>query len=164
MTDLVEIVRNRVKNGCIAKRCKKDGCSVSLKCVPKQHLIIDFDKPGSPFSQTEKRCDYLFVAKEPAGLNWLVLLELKKNKVDAKEVVEQLRAGVDKTHKFVPGNIKFKFRPVVAHRGIHKAEMDELRKPKNKISFLNYRESVRLIDCGDKLNKELSGCFEKRQV
>lgn len=156
MTDLVEIVRSKIKEKCIAKRCKKDGCSVSLKCVPKQHLIIDFDKPGSPLGQGDKRCDYLFVANEPTNRAWLAPLELKKSKVDAKEVVEQLKAGADIAKKLVPGNVEVNFRPIVVHRGIRKAERDKLKKESSKIRFRDLKESVRLINCGGKLNKELS--------
>ena len=156
MTNLVEIVRARVCGKCIAKRCKKGDCRVSLKDVPKQHLIIDFDKPGSPLGKAEKRCDYLFVASESTDRNWLVPLELKKSSVDAKEVVKQLKAGADIAKKFVPSNIKVNFRPVVAHRGMHKAEREEIKKERNKIRFRNLKEPVRLINCGDKLKNKLS--------
>lgn len=163
MTNLVEIVRSKIKEKCIANRCKKDGCSVSLKCAPRQRLIIDFDKPGSPLGQADKRCDYLFVANESTSWSWLVPLELKKSKVDAKEVIEQLKAGADISQKLVPRHIEVNFRPIVAHRGIRKAERDELKKPRNRIRFRNLREYVRLINCGDKLNKELSRCLEERK-
>jgi len=126
VTNLVEIVRSKIKGQCVAKRCKKDGCSVSLKCAPKQHLIIDFDKLGSPLGQADKRCDYLFVANESASRSWLVPLELKKSRADAKEVVKQLKAGADIAKKLVPSNIEINFRPIVAHRGIRKAEREEL--------------------------------------
>ncbi len=162
MTDLVEIVRGKIKEECIANGCKKDGCNVSLKCAPRQRLIIDFDKPGSPLGQADKRCDYLFVANESTSRNWLVPLELKKGKVDAKKVIKQLKAGADIAQKLVPSNIEVNFRPVVAHRGIRKAEREELKKPRNKIRFRDFGESVRLINCGDKLNKELSGYLEER--
>ena len=157
MTDLVEAVREKVKDSCISKRCKKDGCGISLKSVPKQRLIIDFDKPGSPLGQADKRCDYLLVANGSADRNWLVPLELKKGRVDAKQVVKQLKAGVNIAQKLIPSDIKVDLRPVVAHRGIDKAEREELKKQRSKVSFRNLRESVRLINCGDELNKKLSG-------
>ncbi len=89
-------------------------------------------------------------------------LELKKSRADAKEVVKQLKAGADIAKKLVPSNIEINFRPIVAHRGIRKAEREELKKPRNRIRFRDFRESVRLINCGDKLSKGLSECFEER--
>ena len=49
--------------------------------------------PESPLGQDQKRCDYLFVAEDPADSGWVVPLELKSGRVDVFHSVEQLQAG-----------------------------------------------------------------------
>jgi len=44
---------------------------------------LDFDKPGSPLPEDSPRCDYLLVAEDQSKIVWVVLLELKRGKLDA---------------------------------------------------------------------------------
>ena len=62
MSGLVQRVRARVDDRCIATRIRKQGCSVSLDGAPAPRVIVDFDKLGSPLGPSDQRCDYLFVA------------------------------------------------------------------------------------------------------
>lgn len=64
---LTRIVRSRVSERCIVKKCRKKGCTVSLKEAPSSRLIIDCDRPLSPFSQDESRCDYIFFSDTVDG-------------------------------------------------------------------------------------------------
>ena len=154
MTGLVEAVRKNVDESCVAIRIEKDGCMISLNGAPKPRLIIDFDKPGSPLMQVQKRCDYLFVAEAPDNPGWVVPLELKSGSVDASEVVKQLQAGASTAEKLVPDKMAVKFRPVAAFRGgIHKAERNKLKS--NQVRFRQCSESVRLINCDAPLTKAL---------
>lgn len=62
MTGIVKTVRAKVGDECLEfERCEKDGCGISLEGAPELHLVIDFDKPGSPLREDQTRCDYLFV-------------------------------------------------------------------------------------------------------
>ena len=53
----------RISGDYLVASMSKDNCDVGLKDVPERHLIIDFDKPGSPLGTREICCDYLFVAE-----------------------------------------------------------------------------------------------------
>ena len=118
---------------------------MSLAAAPKPHLIVDFDKPGSPLGPHETRCDYLFVAKGDIGL--VAPLELKRGRLHAREVVGQLQAGASADEKLVPPEEPVKLRPVVASSGRSKAE----KAKGNRIRFHGRLEPVRLMSCGGPL-------------
>ena len=81
MTDLVGIIRDKADERCLVSRnLTKEGCRVSLNGAPNQRLIVDFDKPGSPISEQETRCDYLFVADEEK-FGWILPIEVKRGKI-----------------------------------------------------------------------------------
>ena len=157
MTGLVETVRGKVENTCVRSgRLRREGCTVSLQGAPQLRLVIDFDKPGSPLERQQTRCDYLFVAEVPAKSGWLAPLELKRGKLDASEVVGQLRAGARAAEQLVPDTMPVNFRPIAAFGGgITKSERNELRANRNKVRFHGTAESVRLIKCGGKLTQGL---------
>ena len=166
MTGLVGTVRGKVNNTCIGNRgIKKEGCSVSLKDAPQPRLIIDFDKPGAPLvnkpgarpGDDPIHCDYLFVAEVSSKPGWVVPLELKnQKKMDASEVVGQLKAGARSAEQLVPNTMTVNFRPVVAFSGgIRKDERNALKANRNKVRFHGTTEPVRLIKCGDQLTKAL---------
>lgn len=153
MTSSVVAIRARIDPRCLTNKCKKDGCSVSLRCAPEPRVIIDLDRCASLVQRNEKRCDYLFIG----GNREVVLapMELKRGRVDASEVVAQLRAGVRSAKKVVPKGLRVLFRPVVAYGAIHKAERAELRKNANAIVFRTSKELVRLVKCSEPLSKAL---------
>lgn len=112
-------------------------------------VLIDMDHPESPATSGGKRCDFLFINE-----SWLAPLELKKGRVDASEIVQQLRAGAKAAEGLVPEGARVGFRPVAAYGGaLRKQERDDLRKPGNKIEFREDREFVRLIRCGANLTQ-----------
>lgn len=153
MTGLVETVRGKVENTCVKSGgLRKEGCTVSLQGAPRPRLIIDFDKPGFPLERQEIRCDYLFVAEVSAKPAWLALLELKRGKMDASEVVGQLKAGARAAEQLLPNTMPVNFRPIAAcGGGMTKSERKELRAKRNKVPFHGTAEAVRLIKCGGKL-------------
>ena len=122
---------------------------MSLAAAPKPHLIVDFDKPGSPLGPHETRCDYLFVAEGDIGL--VAPLELKRGRLHAREVVGQLQAGASAAEKLVPPEEPVKLRPVVASSGRSKAEISRLKAKGNRIRFHGRLEPVRLMSCGGPL-------------
>ena len=122
--------------------------------VPGSCLIIDFDKPGSPLSSNERRCDYLLVIEDWKRGNWVVPLEFKRGRLDASQVIGQLQAGASAAEKIVPKDNSTHLCPVAVHRGISKHEHNSLRN-KGEIRFHEHTERVRLMPCGDSLDDTL---------
>ena len=158
MAGLVEQARTKVNKTCIiTTRIKKEGCSVSLSGAPAPRVIVDFDRRGSPVAMDQVHCDYLLIAEDPSGAGWVCPMELKRGELRASEVVAQLQSGAQVAEHIVPQNTLVKFRPVAAFGGgIHRAEIDALKRKSNKVSFQRVSEYVRLIKCGEKLTKGLS--------
>jgi len=152
----VEAVRAKVGDGCLDRKCEKDGCKVSLEGAPQPHLIIDFDEPDSPLGKSQTRCDYLFVADGNRNGGWVVPLELKRGRYDASEVVKQLEAGRKVAEDIVPGKTKVRFRPVLVFgRTPHSAEILELRR--SKIRFRGSEKRIESMKCGGGLTEKLKG-------
>ena len=152
MTGLVERVRRDLDSRCLVKGgLSKDGCKVVMTDAPSPRLIVDFDKPGSPLAADATRCDYLLVAEGEHADGWVAVLELKRGRLDADEVVKQLRAGASAAERFVPRGEAFRFRPVVASGSVPRYERTKLRHKANMIGFHEHKEPVRLMSCGARL-------------
>lgn len=160
---LVDVVKNKVSQQCLTRRCRRGGCSISLQGSPNPRLIIDFDKPGSPLGQSDTRCDFLLIAEENGESAWVAPLELKSGRMDASEVLRQLREGARAAVDVVPQTVSVRFRPVAAHRGIHKAERNKLRRKTNRIRFHGTMEYVRLMPCGEQLVQALRQSQQRNQ-
>ena len=90
MTQLIKAVSSKVPNELFAKKCYKKGCRLSLQDVPKQHLLIDFDKLDIPSGNQTKCCDYLFVSnKDSENESYAAPIELKKSALEVGEIVTQ---------------------------------------------------------------------------
>ena len=155
MNGVVAAVRKNVDKSRLVKRCRREGCAVSLAEAPESRLIVDFDKPASPLGSDSTRCDYLFVAEESGGSGWVAPLELKKGQLHAGEVVRQLQAGARAAECLVPPGIPVAFRPVAVSGNVPKAERDRLRNKSSRIRFHGRGEPVRLIPCGARLVQAL---------
>ena len=149
----IEEIRPKVPNQCLVERCNKDQCSVTMEGMPNSHLIIDFDKPEFPLSQSETKCDYLVVAEFSNGQRLAIPLEFKSGKPRASEVVDQLQAGANYTEQLIPPHFHAKLKPVLAHKGIKKLEKIKIQR--NRITFHGQRETIRLMQCGDSLHQAL---------
>lgn len=155
MTELVKVVRSRVSNKSFAKKCNKDGCHLSLKDVPKQHLLVDFDKLNTPSGNKTKRCDYLFISdRNSENQPYIAPIELKKGNLDVSKVAAQIKEGVGIAKDLFPKKTAVSFRPIVACGG--KATKIEIKKLRQyKINFHGSSEFIRLIRCGSPLIKAL---------
>ena len=155
MSGLVEAFRRVVPEDSLARSCVKQGCRVSLEGVPKEHLLIDFDKLATPSGNATKRCDYLFISDGgPRKQPCVAPIELKKGRLRAREVATQIKSGARFAEKHVKAKTKVDFRPLAAYGGeATKTEIKKLRRKENKISFHDRSESVRLIRCGNPLMK-----------
>ncbi len=153
MTQLVKAVRSKVSSESFAKKCYKKGCRLLLQDVPKQHLLIDFDKLDIPSGNETKCCDYLFVSdRDPENKPYVAPIELKKGGLDVSEVVAQIKKGAATAKDFLPKKTAFNFRPIAACGGrADRAEREKLRKKENKIKFHSEVETIRLTRCGSRL-------------
>ena len=154
--DLKKIESSLNPNCIVTRGLRKDGCTVSLRGVPVQRLIVDLDKPGSPLNQNQPRCDYLFVANGDGDVGWFAPLELKRGSLLASEVVRQLQAGATVAEQLVANNDPVRFRPTAAFGSIHKYQRLRLKTHDSKIHFHNQVEAVRLIRCGTPLLNALT--------
>ena len=156
MTRLVSGILCKADSDAIVKGgLKKEGCKVSLRGAPDPRVVVDFDRPGSPLGEREAKCDYLLAAGGDRGSGWLVLLELKRGRLDAAQVVKQLRAGAGAAEDLVPVGVPVRFRPVAATGSTPKAERQKLRRIGN-IRFRGQQEDVRLMSCGAPIAEVLS--------
>ena len=48
MNALVEAVRDAVANECHRKKCRKEGCAISLSGAPAERVIVDLDCDALP--------------------------------------------------------------------------------------------------------------------
>ena len=152
MTELLKRIRREIDKGCLVERLNKEGCKVKMTDAPTPIVIIDLDKPNSLLIRSETRCDYILVA-EGHEFHWVAVLELKKGRLHADEVVRQLRAGSAKAMKLVPEGEAVRFRPIAVSGSKPKFERMKLRG--KKIKFHGQSERVLLMSCGAKLATEL---------
>ena len=149
---LVQSVRSHIDPQCVVRSCKKQGCKVPLSKAPAEHVVLDLDKPGSPFSEQETRCDYLVFLEGDGEVGQAVALELKRGQAQVG-IVDQLQAGADIAARLIPKDENVDFTPVAAHKGIH----SKVRKilVKRAVKFRQQRFPVLLITCGTPLMKAL---------
>ena len=122
-----------------------------MENLPRQHLVIDFDKPGSPLNQNQIRCDYLFVADVPGQLGIVAPLELKKKNVDVSKVKQQLEAGAKVAEGNLPRKTDVDFQPILASVSLRKAENFALKKPNNHVEFRNNSYPIKRMKCNSSL-------------
>ena len=146
-------MKTKVPGECLAERCRRAGCSVTLKDAPSPHLIIDVDCKKLPIGPSDPKCDFIFLSDEG---KLVVPIELKKGNPDASQIVGQLRAGAALAERIVPDDVKVQFRPVAAYGGrAHPIELRQFRRPHNFVRFRGRPLEVKLLSCGDSLAKAL---------
>ena len=155
MSMLSEKVRGKVADErCIVKRCRKEGCRVSLEKAPTPRILLDLDRPGVPFLlPDDTRCDYLFVGGPGESEEARVApMELKKGEIKAADIVSQLRAGANLAERLIPAEASPKFVPVAVHgRGMARYQADILRRSGSHILFRGEKYAVKIIKCGARL-------------
>ena len=127
MPDVVDAVKNKAHAGCQVTRCRKPGCSLSMKGAPAKYVLIDLDSTDAPVRRNQVRCDYIFVGR--TATDCVAALELKGGKPDASEVVSQLRAGARIAERVLPSGASVRFAAIAVHgRGLNRVERDNLLK------------------------------------
>ena len=149
MTVTVQTIEAAFDAKCIVKRCKKGKCSLKLDGVPEPHVVVDFDKPGSPLGEQETRCDYLFVSAGMPGL--VVPMELSAGNKRPTKHIDQLQAGADIACKTLP-KTEMLFLPVFVGR-VKPNERREIRKKRIRIRGKNV--VLEAIACGGALKDAL---------
>lgn len=157
MTGLVEAVRRQIDDSCIeAGALQRGDCEISLEDAPRPHVVIDFDKPGSPLGARQTRCEYLFVADRAGGGGWVVPMEFKSSGIKVSRVARQLQAGARVAEGIVPNQEPMSFRPVaVAYERMNKKQIRDLKEAGNAVRFRGRHEPVRVLLCGRSLTDVL---------
>lgn len=151
MTGLVDAVKAETPSGCIATRCRAQGCSVNMTGAPQPNVLVDMDCDDLKIEEGDRRCDFVFVSDDG---DWVVALELKRGKPDANEIVEQLQAGARFAESIVPQRAKVRFLPVAVYGGkLHRTEVNRFRR--SRIRFRGESVSLELLRCGGRLNQVL---------
>ena len=155
---MMESARGKLDARCLKKQCRAGKCSISLKGVSRQFVLIHMDSPCSPPSQHETRCDYLFIGylDDTDDSPWTVPIELKSGEISASTVAKQLQAGADVADQIIPHNANTNFTPVVASGRISKIEQRRLRNTSNKVRFRGRSEIIQRIRCRDPLTRVLT--------
>ena len=147
MMGMLAAVKSRVPQSCRAESIRGQGCSVSLDGTPPKRLIIDLDKPGSPLSQNQTRCDYLLLAELADKPGLIYPIELKAGRAGPGDVKDQLQAGANVAAHLTPTDCEVKLLPILAS-GSDKAGRKRIR------ATVVFRESeipIRRIRCGQPL-------------
>ena len=144
---MLAAVRSQVPPSCTAESIRGQGCRVSLDGAPADRLIIDFDKPGSPLSQGDTRCDYLLLAEACGTVGLVAPVELKSGNFDFAAVQRQLQAGAEIAEQLIPDEFKtqVQFLPILASHNVPKAARTGTRYDVRMGSKL---EPIRRIRCG----------------
>lgn len=152
---IAQQVSKGLDKSCLAKRCKRDGCSISMAGISSSKILINVDSRKFPANirnilKGRKRCDFIFLGKINSQTgDWVIPLELKKGRVDTNEVVSQLQTGADIAEILVQHVSDISFGAVVASGRIDKKERGELRR--YRVSFRGTNKKVHRIKCGSKL-------------
>lgn len=131
----------------MVRRCRKQGCTVSMKGAPSGRIIVDLDRRGAPINTHGRRCDYLFFAENAGQQGWFAPLELKGGRLRrVSAVVAQLQAGANVGDSVVPRSLKPLFEPVAVVKGSHRAQREQLKR--SEVSFRGVVKRIKLQSCG----------------
>lgn len=145
---IVRSVRERLPEGCFARKIKKGRCSLSLRSAPTERLLVDLDRRGAPIGDHEERCDYLFFAQVKEEKDWVAPIELKGGAVKASEVEGQLQSGARVIERLIPEGATVHFVPIVAGT----CHTEELRRlGLRKLVFRGTQTRIKLRPCNSPL-------------
>ena len=152
MSRAVRTVARRVDERCHASNCRKEGCSVSMKGVPADRIVVDLDcealgLPDGP------RCDYVFVGSDDDGTR-VAPIELKSGGFRASQVLDQLQGGADAADGWLPNDCAFEFIPILVHgKRVHRQALNTLRG--RNVRLRRHERQTVLIRCGSPLMQAL---------
>ena len=151
MTTLLERIDASVSATCRATACRKEGCGLGLKNLPRRYRLIDMDHAEAPGRSHEERCDYVFFG-EDAIRGWVVPLELKRGSVRASKIAAQLQAGAGEAEQLIGADGAVGFVPAAAHGGrVHRQQVNSLARPEHQVTFRRTTYKIELLRCGASL-------------
>ena len=134
---------------CLVKSIKRGNCKVVLTNIPRDRIVIDFDKGEFEQKQDTKKCDFLCVFVS-GSVEYLVPLELKPKVSSVKQIVEQLQACADFVDSRISSTKSIEFIPMFVYRKrIHPNDLSRLRQA--SISFGNGSAKIRRMKCNSTL-------------
>lgn len=151
MTPFLLRVKRKLPEDSLTSRCNRDGCSLMLGGVSYPKLVIDLDAKSLGIANFT-RCDYLFVGDNSHTV-CVVPIEFKQGSLSATHVLEQLSQGANYANQWLPDTSAFEFVPILAHRGLRKAERDRLMK--RAVNFRSRSARLKLARCGDRISMHL---------
>ena len=149
---IAQEVRDAVSDACITRRCREEGCSLSLGGTSQQAFAIDMNHDDSPVDRNQTHCDFLFVGSLAGETDeWIVPIELKRGEISAGEARDQLQAGADAADRLVPRDLDLRFLPLAVSGSMARAERDQLRKSSHRIHFRRQMVLAERTRCGSEL-------------
>ena len=153
---IAQEVREAVSDGCITRRCREAGCSLSLSGTSQQAFAINLNHADSPVDQNRTHCDFLFVGSlSGQDEEWVVPIELKRGAISAGEARDQLQAGADAAERLVPSRRDCRFLPLAVSGSMARAERDQLRKDSHRVGFRGRQFLAERVRCGSQLAQAL---------
>ena len=153
MNEFITRIKTSICDDCLAKRCRKKGCSVLMTNAPRNRVIIDLDCKKLRVQSGEKQCDYLLALEENAR-KWVVAVEMKGGGFSAKAVVGQLSAGAAQAETLCPSNESFEFVPLLVHGGgMNPRDLQILNS--EKVGTRGQKRQIVRIRCGQSLRDAL---------
>lgn len=158
MPDRLEEIETQYKQA-FTRQCKRHGCSVSMKGINSQFLLLDLDKQGAPLSVSDNRGDYLFFAKHESVF-YAIALELMKGDASSGKVKGQLQATAQAAARLFSPNESVSFTPVLVHSGsIHRASWRRIRIRFREANLPVYRKR-----CGTSMLEILNDAQGRRRA
>ena len=155
MSGIVEAVSHAVPGPCQVHDCNKDGCSVSVRtATPGKIVVVDLDCEALRISPDQKRCDYLFFG-EKRTKRWVVPIELKSGRFNARDVIDQLQGGADVADAWLPQGARFQFIPLLVQGAKVVRKNDFIALRSGKVGLRDKKKQIVMRFCEDKLKDVL---------
>jgi len=143
---LTEKIYNKFKKTCMVNKLERPECILSLRDISKPYTFIDLDLSGSPLGPNDIRCDFLVFIDNVEGIPCVAPLEFKSTW--RGKIVKQLQAGAKEIENHVPPELECSFRAVGVLGNFPRNKRREIRQ---RVSFRNQDQPIRIIYCGDPL-------------
>ena len=153
MNEFITRIKASICDDCLSDRCKKEGCTVSMRNAPRDRIIIDLDCKELRVRSGEKQCDYLLAIEENSR-KWVVAIEMKSGGFRARTVVGQLSAGAVQAEELCPNNEPFEFVPLLVHGGgMNPGDLRILNS--ERVGIRGQKRQIVRIRCGQSLRDAL---------
>lgn len=146
MSGLLRQVVDGFPQDCMARNCRREGCTAHLGNVPKPHQIVDMDKPSLGL-QSRSHCDFIIFHEASSGVH-AVALELK-NSPNVGRAVNQLIGTAQYLQEMFPSpKILSEFRAVLVHgKGISRTLNRRLLRA--RLNFRGTQVTIERRRCND---------------